>query len=267
MLTLAASRVCHPLAHVLLPSFGLSRGSALISRSPFKAFMAATLVCASPLVEAHRALARPLAAASRLHAQPRFSVALRACAPASPCAPGSNASGLVVVALSALLADTMLAVPSARAGAVPTIGSARPRMLEGRIPSCPCQRSQSSLNRSHPRLHVNAQGVGFPRVLFGDHSCASPSLVHTNNKKVRLPSRPRWRSQPCSPSFVCVNTRGVDFPRVCVSDHSCTPPCLCTSTHKGSTSLASMLTITAALPPSDLQGSAWLKNPGLGLAW
>src|SRR6266581_5658969 len=93
--------------------------------------------------------------------------------PASPCAQGSNASGLAAAAFSAPLADTMLAVPSAKAGAVPTFGSAPPRTLEGRIPLHPCRRSQSF---SPSFVHVNAQGVDFPCVLFSDHSCASPHL-------------------------------------------------------------------------------------------
>jgi len=93
--------------------------------------------------------------------------------PASPCAQGSNTSGLTAAALSALLADTMLAIPSAKAGAVPTFSSAPPHTLKGRIPSCPCQRSQSF---SPSFMRVNAQGVNFPCVLFGDHSCASPRL-------------------------------------------------------------------------------------------
>jgi len=50
---------------------------------------------------------------------------------------GSNASHCAAVALSAPLADSMLAVPSASAGAVPTIGSTPPHSLDGQIPSCP----------------------------------------------------------------------------------------------------------------------------------
>src|SRR5579863_6349638 len=59
-----------------LPSFGLSCGGASIH---LPSFAAALLVCVSPLVAAHQAPIRPLAAASRLHAWPRLAVTFHAC--------------------------------------------------------------------------------------------------------------------------------------------------------------------------------------------
>ena len=47
--------------------------------------------------------------------------------PASPCAHGTSASSLAAVAISASLAGSTPAVPSARAGATPTTGNAPPR--------------------------------------------------------------------------------------------------------------------------------------------
>src|SRR6266581_243400 len=76
-----------------------------------------------------------------------------------------------------------------------------------------------------------------------------PLICAFQHTRGQLPSCPRRKLQPHSPSFVQINARGVDFTHVRVRDHSCAPPCLCTSTHKGSTSPTSVSMITATLPP------------------
>jgi len=164
-----------------------------------------------------------LAAAHRLRVCARPSVASLA-ALFHVASLGSNALRCAAVALSAPLADSMLAVPSASTGAVPTIGSTPPHSLDGRIPS-------------HPSV-----GVGYhsrSRLCVSMHQ-GSTSLVSVSAITAMPP-----------PMFVHINAQGVDFPRVRIGDHSRAPPPprLCTSMHEGSTSLAYTSTITAALPP------------------
>ena len=109
---------------------------------------------------------------------------------------GSNASRCAVVALSAPLADSMLVVPSASTGVVPTISSTPPHSLDGRIPSRP------------------SIGVGYH-----------------------------------SRSHLCISTHQGSTSLVSVLVITATPPpCLYTSTHKGSTSLVPTSAITATPP-------------------
>jgi len=88
-----------------------------------------------------------------------------------PVAVGSNASSFVAAAFSALLAGSMLEVPLARAGAVPTAGTLRLCACGSAAPqsgmSTPGGRLPSHLRpRSQPCppsfVHVNARGVDFP---------------------------------------------------------------------------------------------------------
>jgi len=149
-----------------------------------------------------------------------------------------------------LLADSMLAVPSARAGTVPTIGSAPHRMFEGQVPSRPCWRSPSF---SPSSVHVNARGVEFPCVRIGDYNRApAPPPPHLctswHEGSASLMSVSAITTAAPSLLLVCAHQRK----RGRLPSHASTitaalPPCLCTSTHEGSTSLASTSAITATL--------------------
>jgi len=162
----------------------------------------------------------------------------------------------------------MLAVPSARAGTVPTIGSAPHHTPEGRIPLRPCRRSQSF---SPSFVRVNTRGVDFPHVCVGDYSRAPP------------PPRLCTPTQEGSTSFVSASTITAVLPLVCARHGtwgrlpSCPrrrsqppPPRLCTSTHDGSTSLTSASMITAAPPPclctSTHEGSTFRVHVGMQTA-
>ena len=86
-------------------------------------FTVVPLVCTNPLVAALHSLICPLILACR--ALPCPAVVFLHLYPASPYAPGSNASGFVAVAFSALPVSLMLPVPSAREGIMP-VGSGVP---------------------------------------------------------------------------------------------------------------------------------------------
>lgn len=119
------------LTRLRLPSFELPQCFLAVARC----------IPARPLVEAPRVLARQLRASAFVAAPralgcplggallrqwPRFAVTFRVCTLSCRTPPGSNASGLAAVALSAPLAGLMLAVLLARAGAAFTAGNAPP---------------------------------------------------------------------------------------------------------------------------------------------
>jgi len=170
-----------------------------------------------------------------------------------------NTSGCAAVALSALLADSMPAVPLARAGVVPPFvrinrfnTRARtdfPRIGVG-IQSCAPLRlwDQRPINFPHVRISIQSRAPlrvcvsiqsHAPLRLWGQHPINFPRICIgiQSNAPLRL-----WGQRP------------IDFPHICVSVYSCIPLCLCMSMPEVSTSLVFTLvclgtTIYGAVQP------------------
>ena len=151
-----------------------------------------------------------------------------------------NASGCAAVALSALLADSMPAVPLARAGVVPPFvrinrfnTRARtdfPRIGIG-VQSCAPLRLWDQHPINFPRVHIGVQSHTPLRVHISIQSCAPLRLWDQ-----RLINFPRVRIGIQSRAPLCVRIsiqsraplclwgqHPIDFPRVCVSIQSHIP--------------------------------------------
>jgi len=103
--------------------------------------------------------------------------------------------------LTGLYEDRSQSVPIGLSGFFSKSTVSCSRSVRDRIPSHPGVQSYSE----SLFVHVNALGVDFLRVNFGDHSRAPPLVCACQRTRGRLPSCPRRQSQPRpppSPSFV-----------------------------------------------------------------
>jgi len=113
----------------------------------------------------------------QLHLSPHCLVFMsprKALPPTSPYVPGSNASGLAVVACSVLPAGSMPAVPSAMAGEVPMTSSAPPSYLYVSTPKCSTSLASQSV-LAFTTVLASLRGSGDTGALATDDHAPSSS--------------------------------------------------------------------------------------------
>jgi hypothetical protein len=123
---------------------------------------------------------------------------------------GPNALCCAMAALSAPLADMMLAVPSARAGAANDPHHLYMSMPKGQLPSCLCIfTALLSLFVYMPLIYACQGLINSPHICINIHSC-TPFVYASQHLRGRPPLCSCQHSQPPAPPLVyaCQCTRG-----------------------------------------------------------